>query len=114
VLLNVADGYSYLVNTLLRTHPETGTRSIWPSPGDMECLETLDGSEVIPPAESKALLQRLLEPGTREELIYSHEWELGDIGEPITVDHTPRGTAWFPFLACLCFGDLNLVFFQFQ
>ena len=90
MLLNVADGYSYLVNTLLRTHPETGTRSIWPSPGDMECLETLDGSEVIPPAESKALLQRLLESGTREELIYSHEWELGDIGEPITVDHTPR------------------------
>ena len=56
-------GYDWLCNPLVRHHPETGLPSIWPSPGDMECLEDIETSEAMTPEESAKLLKRLLEPG---------------------------------------------------
>ena len=72
-------GYDYLCNPLVRHHPDTGRPSIWPSPGDMECFEDIESGEAMPPAESAQLLQRLLAPGTQDEFIYSHSWEVGDV-----------------------------------
>ena len=73
-------GYEYLVNPLVRTHPILGTKSIWVSPGDMECLEPLvegDG-EPLSPEESHELLRKFFMPGTVDGLVYEHTYELGD------------------------------------
>ena len=72
-------GYDWLCNPLVRHHPETGRPSLWPSPGDMECLEDIETAEAMTPEESSRLLQQLLAPGTQDEHVYAHEWKVGDV-----------------------------------
>ncbi len=72
-------GYDWLCNPLVRHHPETGRPSLWPSPGDMECLEDIETAEAMTPEESSQVLQQLLAPGTQDEHVYAHKWEVGDV-----------------------------------
>lgn len=58
-------GYSHVTNPLVRDSPHGG--SLWVSPNDMERLETVDGSEVLTPADSHRLLQEILGPGLADE-----------------------------------------------
>jgi hypothetical protein len=46
----------------------------------MECFEDITtGEAAMPPDQSARLLQQLLAPGTADELVYSHKWEVGDV-----------------------------------
>ena len=47
---DLTNGFDWLCNPLVRTHPETGARSLWPSPGDMECFEDIETAQPIPSA----------------------------------------------------------------
>ena len=78
-------GYEYLVNPLIRKHPLFNYRkSLWISPGDMECFEDLEPDSTsgsvscMSPEDSHDLLRELLTPGTKDGYVYEHEWEMGD------------------------------------
>jgi taurine dioxygenase len=57
---------------LVRTHPETGAKALYLG-------NHASHIEGLPPPESAALLDRLLEHATRREFVYAHRWRLGDL-----------------------------------
>ena len=58
---------------LVRTHPETGRRSLYLNPNRMEYIVGLDR------AESDTLLDELIAHATQMKYQYRHAWRLGDI-----------------------------------
>ena len=58
---------------LIHTHPETGRKSIYLHPGKVERIECM-----TPPA-SKVFVDELMEAIIQPEVVYRHEWQLGDL-----------------------------------
>ncbi|WP_454691605.1 TauD/TfdA dioxygenase family protein [Achromobacter aloeverae] len=62
-----------ITHPLVRIHPITGKK----------CLHVVQGviSEIVglPPAESEALVEKLVNHAIRPEAIYRHQWRVGDI-----------------------------------
>lgn len=67
------EGGNRAVHPVVRTHPETGRKSLFVNPGMTTHLENFH------PAESKALLGLLFDHATRPEFIYRHRWRQGDV-----------------------------------
>jgi taurine dioxygenase len=62
-----------IVQPLVRTHPERGTKAIYFHKGKVENVTGLD------PYESQSFLAELLEAALKPEYIYVHEWKQGDL-----------------------------------
>jgi taurine dioxygenase len=62
-----------VLHPLVRTHPESGARSIYINPIRIEGVLGLDHKEALP------LLHDLLAHGTMERFQYRHEWKPGDL-----------------------------------
>jgi taurine dioxygenase len=62
-----------VLQPLVRTNPENGTKALYFHPVKAENIVGM------PPAESQALLARLLEHAIRPEFIYRHKWRKGDM-----------------------------------
>ncbi|MEK9673403.1 MAG: TauD/TfdA family dioxygenase [Rhodospirillaceae bacterium] len=58
---------------LVRTHPDTGRKSLYVSPGMMT------GIVGLMPHESRAIIDLLTEHTTRPEFTYRHQWQVGDL-----------------------------------
>jgi len=61
------------IHPVVRTHVETGRKSLYVNPG---MTTGLDG---FAPAESKAILDFLYAHATKPEFIYRHRWRQGDL-----------------------------------
>jgi taurine dioxygenase len=61
-----------VLHPLVRTHPESGAKSIYLNPIRVEGILGLDHEEALP------LLDELLEHGTQERFQYRHAWKPGD------------------------------------
>jgi len=73
-LLNPEDrDWTPVLHPIVRTHPETGRKSLYYDPGKIVAIEGLDA------AESDALIEQLeaymIQPGGE----YRHQWRVGDI-----------------------------------
>jgi len=62
-----------VLHPLVRTHPESGAKSIYLNPIRVEGILGLDHKEALP------LLDELLEHGTQERFQYRHAWKPGDL-----------------------------------
>jgi taurine dioxygenase len=62
-----------VLHPLVRTHPESGAKSIYLNPIRIEGIRGLDHKEALP------LLGELLAHGTAERFQYRHEWKPGDL-----------------------------------
>jgi taurine dioxygenase len=62
-----------VLHPIVRTHPETGRKSIYINPIRIEGILGLDHREALP------LLDELLDHATRETFQYRHEWRPGDL-----------------------------------
>src|SRR5688572_15066375 len=62
-----------MIQPLVRTHPETGTKAIWFHKGKTEKILGME------PEETQAFLEELLEIAIRPEFVYLHEYRLGDM-----------------------------------
>ena len=62
-----------VLHPLVRTHPESGAKSIYLNPIRIEGILGLDHKEALP------LLVELLEHGTEERFQYRHAWKPGDL-----------------------------------
>jgi taurine dioxygenase len=62
-----------VLHPLVRTHPESGVKSIYLNPIRIEGILGLDHKEALP------LLDELLEHGTQERFQYRHAWKPGDL-----------------------------------
>ena len=61
-----------IVHPLVRRHPETGTTGLYVS----EHISHIEGMD---PAESRRLLDELLNHTTAENRVYRHHWSVGDV-----------------------------------
>jgi len=62
-----------VLHPVIRTHPETGRRSIYINPIRIEGIVGMDHREALP------LLDQLLEHATASHFQYRHRWEPGDL-----------------------------------
>ena len=62
-----------VLHPIVRTHPESGRRSIYLNPIRIEGIVGLDHKEALP------LLDELLEHATSDAFQYRHEWRPGDL-----------------------------------
>jgi len=62
-----------MIQPLVRTHPERGTKAIWFHKGKTEKILGME------PAETQKFLDELLEVALRPEFVYVHEYRLGDM-----------------------------------
>jgi taurine dioxygenase len=62
-----------IVQPLVRTHPETGTKAIWFHKGKTERIIGMS------PEETQQFLEKLLELTVKPEFVYLHEYRLGDM-----------------------------------
>src|SRR4051812_6498076 len=62
-----------VLHPLVRSHPESGLRSIYINPIRIEGIVGLDHKEALP------LLAKLLEHATQERFQYRHAWQPGDL-----------------------------------
>lgn len=62
-----------VLHPIIRTHPETGRKSIYINPIRIEGILGLDHKEALP------LLDDLLAHATRETFQYRHKWQPGDL-----------------------------------
>jgi alpha-ketoglutarate-dependent taurine dioxygenase len=60
------------VHPLVRTHPETGRKSLYIGNHATHIID-------LPEAESAALLAELLAHATQRRFVYTHRWRLGDL-----------------------------------
>lgn len=58
---------------VIMRHPESGREALYVSPANSRYIVGL------PPDESDALLQELFDHATRPELVYRHDWQVGDL-----------------------------------
>ncbi len=68
-----ADNLSNAVHSLVKTHPETGRKSLYLSRLMTRSIVGIDR------AESDALLNELFEHAERPEFVYAHVWSVGDL-----------------------------------
>lgn len=57
---------------IVRTHPETGAKSLFVNPGHTTEIEGMEETE------SQALLDALFQHSLQDRLIYRHKWRVGD------------------------------------
>jgi taurine dioxygenase len=62
-----------MIQPLVRTHPDSGTKAIWFHKGKTENVLGMD------PEETQAFLEELLEVAIKPEFTYTHEYRLGDM-----------------------------------
>lgn len=62
-----------MIQPLIRTHPERGTKAIWFHTGKTEKILGME------PAETQEFLADLLKTAIKPEFTYTHEYELGDM-----------------------------------
>jgi taurine dioxygenase len=62
-----------VTHALVRAHPETGDRSLYLD------ATTSVGIDYMDTATGLALLDEVYESATREEFVYAHEWQVGDL-----------------------------------
>jgi taurine dioxygenase len=62
-----------MIQPLVRTHPETGTKAIWFHKGKTERVTGMS------PEETQKFLEELLEIAIKPEFVYVHEYKLGDM-----------------------------------
>ncbi len=62
-----------VIHPLVRTHPETGRKSLYLNPIRIEEIPGLAEADAL------ALLNELLAHGTQEKYQYRHQWRLGDL-----------------------------------
>jgi len=73
-LLNPEDrDWQPVLHPIIRTHPETGRKSLYYDPGKIVAIEGLD------PAESDALVEELESYMIQPDAEYRHQWRVGDI-----------------------------------
>jgi taurine dioxygenase len=58
---------------LVRAHPETGDRSLY-----LDATTTI-GIDYMDTASGLALLEEVYEAATRDEFVYAHQWQVGDL-----------------------------------
>ncbi|MSP30084.1 MAG: TauD/TfdA family dioxygenase [Acetobacteraceae bacterium] len=63
----------YASHPIIRTHPETGRKSLFVNRG------FTDNIEGLAPAESDAFLEFLFTHSSRPEILYRHQWRLHDL-----------------------------------
>lgn len=68
-----AENLSNAVHPLVKTHPETGRKSLYLSRLMTRNIVGMDR------AESDALLNELFEHAERPQFVYAHEWSVGDL-----------------------------------
>ncbi len=71
-------------------HPESGRELLYVSPGITRYIVGM------PRDESKSLLRELHEHSTRQEGVYAHQWEVGDLIVFDTLGAMHRREAWDP------------------
>ena len=62
-----------VIHPLVRKHPDSGTKAIYMHQGKVENFVGMS------PEESQELVVELLDTAIEPELIYRHEWRLGDL-----------------------------------
>jgi taurine dioxygenase len=62
-----------MIQPLVQTHPERGTKSIWFHTGKTENIVGMD------PEETQGFLAELLKTAMRPEFVHVHKWRLGDM-----------------------------------
>jgi len=67
------DGANTAIHPVVRTHPETGRKSLFVNPGFTSHLLGFDAGE------SAALLKFLYDHSTRPEFLYRHRWQENDL-----------------------------------
>ncbi len=65
-----------IVHPVVRSHPETGRKSVFVFPGVSTGVKDIVGME---PAESDALLQTLFEHCTQDRFQFRYKWRVGDL-----------------------------------
>ena len=78
-----------MIQPLVRTHPERGTKAIWFHKGKTENILGME------PEETQRFLDELLEIAIRPEFVYAHEYKLGDM--LIVDDRSAMHKAGFDF-----------------
>ena len=62
-----------VTHALVRAHPETGDRSLY-----LDSTTTI-GIDYMDTASGLALLDEVYENATRDEFVYAHQWQVGDL-----------------------------------
>ncbi len=62
-----------VTHALVRAHPETGDRSLY-----LDSTTTV-GIDYMDTASGLALLDEVYENATRDEFVYAHQWQVGDL-----------------------------------
>jgi taurine dioxygenase len=62
-----------VTHALVRAHPETGDRSLY-----LDSTTTV-GIDYMDTASGLALLDEVYEAATRDEFVYAHQWQVGDL-----------------------------------
>jgi len=62
-----------VTHALVRAHPETGDRSLYLD------STTTTGIDYMDTATGLALLDEVYEAATRDEFVYAHQWQIGDL-----------------------------------
>ena len=78
-----------MIQPLVRTHPERGTKAIWFHKGKTENILGME------PEETQRFLDELLKIAIRPEFVYAHEYKLGDM--LIVDDRSAMHKAGFDF-----------------
>ena len=62
-----------MTHALIRAHPETGDRSLY-----LDSTTTV-GIDDMDTASGLAVLDEVYESATRDEFVYAHQWQVGDL-----------------------------------
>ncbi|WP_260927674.1 TauD/TfdA dioxygenase family protein [Novosphingobium sp. 9] len=62
-----------VIHPLIRTHPADGRKALWVSTGTVKKIIGQDDPEDL------ALLDELVEFGTQDKFVYTHDWQVGDV-----------------------------------
>jgi taurine dioxygenase len=62
-----------VTHPLIRTHPDNGTKAVYFHPTKSKTIEGMT------PEESRALLEDLLQRVIQPDVVYRHQWQLGDM-----------------------------------
>ncbi len=74
-----ADFETPAIHPLVRTHPETGRKAIYCHPLKLAHLSSRDSGEAWDGEASWAFIDDLIAEALDDEIIYRHQWRLGDM-----------------------------------